>query len=85
MKLLLKLVEADSPMSSVPRTIRYFVLADLGQPLLPHSPMAMARLGSLEPLVSLVNQWRQIPKIVRALRRSPVTLSLSVAPVAPSP
>jgi len=42
--------------------------------------MAMTRLGSLEPLVSLMNQWRQIPKIARALRRSPVTLSLSVAP-----
>ena len=80
MKLLLKLVEADPPMSSVPRNIRYFVPADLGQPLLPHPSMAMARLGSLEPLVSLMDQWRQIPKIVRAPRRSPVTLSLLVPP-----
>ena len=88
LKFVVKSVEVEPPTSHIPGTVVLDVLPDLGQTLLPdlgqtllpHPSMAMTRLGSLEPLVSLTNQWRQIPKIVRALRRSPVTLPLSFAP-----
>ena len=57
MDLLLKVVEADPPTSHIPGTNGLDVPADLGQPPLPlptpNPPMAMTRLGSLEPLVSL--------------------------------
>ena len=68
MKLLLKLVEVDSPMSLVPRTIQNVVPADLGQPLLPHSSMAM-RLGSLEPGLADESMATD-PQNCESLRRS---------------
>ena len=78
---LLKFVEVGPSMSPVPRTIHRYELADLGQPRLPHSPMAMSEVGSLEPPALLVSPWRQAPKIARVLRRllaplPPIVLSL---------
>ena len=81
---LLNFVEVGPSMSSVPRTVHRSELADLGQPRLPHSPMAMSEVGSLEPPALLASHWRQDPKIARVLRRFPAPLPPSV-PSLPTP
>ena len=81
---LLKLVEVQTSMSIVPRTIHRYDFADLGQPPLPRSPMAMSEAGSLEPPASLVGPWRQAPKIARMPRRSPSPLP-PIVPSLPTP
>jgi len=83
MNSLLKLVEVAST-SIVPRTIHRYDSADLGQPHLPRSPMAMSEAGSLEPPASLVGPWRQAPKIARMPRRSPSPLP-PIVPSLPTP
>jgi len=79
--LLLKLVEIDLSTSRIPRTNHHYELAnhhyelaDLDQPRLPHSPMAMSEVGSLEPPALLASPWRQNPKLSRVLH--PLVLSL---------
>ena len=82
--LLLKPVEIDLSTSHIPGTNHLYELADLDQPLLPHSPIAMSEVGSLEPPASLVSPWRQAPKTARVLRRSPAP-PLPIVPFVPSP
>ena len=80
--LLLKPVEIDPSTSHIPRTNHLYELADLDQPLLPHSPVAMSEVGSLEPPALLASHWRHSPKLSfpsRAVRRrqaSPFPLAL---------
>ena len=66
--LLLKPVEIDPSTSHIPRTNHLYELADLDQPLLPHSPMAMSEVGSLEPPALLASYWRHFPKMTSLLR-----------------
>ena len=66
--LLLKLAEIVLSTYHNPKTNHLYELADLDQPLLPHSPVAMSEVGSLEPPTSLASYWRHSPKMTFPLR-----------------